>query len=231
MRGELVNGKSNWIAPVTISAAVMLCVAQWFVWSYAPVEMTMGPVQKIFYFHIGLAWWALFSFFAVFVASVGFLLKRSPVFDYWGGAACEIGVLFSGLALVLGMVWGRASWGVWWTWDPRLTTTLVMWFVYCGYLILRASGIGGERRAVVCAVVGIVAFVDVPLVFLSARMWRSIHPSVFKREGGGLEPEMLTAMFVCLAAFGLLWLALTALRARQLDTAEQLDALAREAAE
>ena len=114
---------------------------------------------------------------------------------------------------------------------PRLTTTLVMWFVYCAYLILRASGIGGERRAVVSAVVGIVAFLDVPLVFLSARMWRSIHPSVFKKTGGGLEPEMLTAMFVCLGAFGLLWLAVTGYRARQLAMDEKLEALARSSIE
>ncbi len=222
--------KTDWLAPVAVAAAAALCVAQYFVWVHAPVEMVMGPVQKIFYFHIGLAWWALFSFFATFVASVGVLARRSAACDQWAAASAEIGVLFSGLALVLGMVWGRASWGVWWTWDPRLTTTLVMWFVYCGYLILRASGIGGERRAVVSAVVGVVAFVDVPLVFLSARMWRSIHPSVFKREGGGLEPEMLTAMFVCLGAFGLLWLVMPALRARQIASAEALDAAAREAA-
>lgn len=226
-----MDKQANWIAPVGIAAAVMLCVMQYFVWVYAPVEATLGPVQKIFYFHIGLAWWALFSFFAVFAASIGFLVKRREGFDHWAAASAEVGVLFSGLALVLGMIWGRASWGVWWTWDPRLTTTLVMWFVYCGYLVLRASGIGGERRGVVSAVVGVVAFVDVPLVFLSARMWRSIHPSVFKREGGGLEPEMLTTMFVALAAFGLLWLAVTALRARQLRISDALDALAREAAQ
>lgn len=218
----------GWLAPVAVAAAVALCAAQYFVWVHAPVEMTMGPVQKIFYFHIALAWWALFSFFVVFAAGVGYLMRRSPGLDFWAGAAAEVGVLFSGLALVLGMLWGRAAWGVWWTWDPRLTTTLIMWFVYCGYLVLRASGIGGERRALVCAVVGIVAFVDVPLVFLSARMWRSIHPSVLGKTGGGLEPEMLTAMFVCLGAFGFLWLAMTGLRARQMRTLDALDALARQ---
>lgn len=222
-----MNKGPNWIAPVALAAALALCVAQYFIWFYAPVEATLGPVQKIFYPHIGLAWWALFSFFVVFAASIGLLVKRTPVFDRWGAAAAEVGVLFSGLALVLGMVWGKASWGVWWTWDPRLTTTLIMWFVYCAYLILRASGIGGERRATVSAVVGIIAFLDVPLVFFSARMWRSIHPSVFKKEGGGLEPEMLVTMFVCLAAFGLLWLAMTAFRARQIGMTERLDSVAR----
>lgn len=227
----MVNESNNWLTPAALVAALALGVANWFIWVYAPVEATMGPVQKIFYPHLGLAWWSLFSFLVVCVAGVAFLAKRTPFWDHLGGAACEVGVLFSGVTLILGMVWGKASWGVWWTWDPRLTTTLVMWFVYCGYLILRSSGIGGERRATVTAVVGIVAFLDVPLVFLSARMWRSIHPAVFKREGGGLEPEMLTTLFVTLAAFGVLWIVLTAVRTRQLDQAERLDAVARNAAD
>ena len=134
-------------------------------------------------------------------------------------------MIFCAMILISGPLWARKAWGVWWTWDPRLTTTLIMWFVYCAYLILRSSGLGDERRALICAVVGIVAFLDVPLVFLSARMWRSIHPAVFKREGGGLEPEMLTAVFVTLGAFGLLWICLVALRFRQFRVREKTDAL------
>lgn len=222
-----MNSRTNWLPFAAVACALAMAVSQWFIWVYAPVEETLGPVQKIFYFHLGLAWWALFSFFVVFVAGVLFLLKRTSRFDHLGGAAAEVGVLFAGLALVTGSVWGRASWGVWWTWDPRLTTTLIMWFVYCAYLILRASGIGEERRATVCAVVGIVAFLDVPLVFYSARMWRSIHPAVFAKQGGGLEPEMLTTLFVSLAAYGLLWLCVTTIRARQLAVGEKLDALAK----
>jgi len=94
------------------------------------------------------------------------------------------------LALVSGSIWGRAAWNVWWTWDPRLTTTLIMWFVYAGYLVLRGAGMAGERRAMVCAVLGVVAFLDVPLVFYSARIWRSVHPAVLASQGGGMEPEM-----------------------------------------
>ncbi|MBL3581212.1 cytochrome c biogenesis protein CcsA [Oleidesulfovibrio alaskensis] len=207
-------------------AGLALAVSQYFIFVYAPEEQTMGIVQKIFYIHLPLAWWALISFLAVFVASAMYLNKRTWFWDNLAGAAAEIGVLFSGLALVTGSVWGRHSWGVWWTWDPRLTTTLVMWFVYAGYLMLRSMGLARERRAVVCAVLGIVAFIDVPLVFFSARLWRSIHPSVFASRGGGLEPEMLTTAVVCVLCFGFLWYALTAIRTRQLADTDRLDSLA-----
>ena len=216
--------KGGWVAAAGLAAGPALAAAQYFIWFYAPVEQTMGLTQKIFYFHIACAWWSLISFFVLFAAGIGYLASRKPVWDRIGGAAGEIGVLLSTIALITGMLWARAAWGVWWTWDPRLTTTLIMWFVYCGYLVLRASGIGGERRSLVLAVVGIVAFLDVPLVFFSARMWRSIHPAVLASKGGGLEPEMLTAMLVMLGAFSLLWAALVGLRTRQMADSEAVDA-------
>jgi len=114
---------------------------------------------------------------------------------------------------------------VWWTWDPRLTTTLVMCFVYAGYLALRGLELPEQRRNTVCAVIGVVAFLDVPLVFVSARLWRSIHPAVFAAEGGGLEPEMRLTVLACVASFGLLWLTLTVLRARQLAVAAHIEHL------
>lgn len=193
---------------LAIASVLALVAGQWFIWAYAPIEETMGLVQKIFYIHMPLAWWSLVSFFVVFCASIRHLLTRSAGSDILAGAAAELGVLLSGLALVSGSIWGRAAWNVWWTWDPRLTTTLVMWFVYAGYLVLRGSGLGGERRAMVCAVLGVVAFLDVPLVFYSARIWRSVHPAVLASQGGGLEPEMWHAVLANLVAFGLLWLTL-----------------------
>ncbi|MBG0775623.1 MAG: cytochrome c biogenesis protein CcsA [Desulfovibrionaceae bacterium] len=218
--------RSNWIALSALAAAVAVAASHWFIWSYAPVEATMGPVQKIFYLHLPLAWWSMFSFFVVFCAGVAFLLRRDMAWDHLAAAAAEVGVLFSGLMLVTGMLWARKSWNVWWTWDPRLTTALIMWFVYAAYLIVRASGLPRERRATICAVLGVVAFLDVPLVFYSARLWRSIHPAVLASKGGGLEPEMKTTLFVCLGAWTFLWLALVALRARQKAMEARLDSLA-----
>ncbi|MFW6235362.1 MAG: cytochrome c biogenesis protein CcsA [Desulfovibrionales bacterium] len=206
-----------------IAAIVLMITAQYFIYVYAPLEETMGAVQKIFYSHLPLAWWALASFFVVFASSIVYLLRRESKWDLLAGGAAELGVLMSGLALVTGSVWARAAWNTWWTWDPRLTTTLIMWFVYSGYLVQRMTGSNREQRAMISAVIGIVAFIDVPLVFYSARLWRSIHPAVFASQGGGLEPEMWVAVFVSLAAWGMLWVLLLRIRVRQLRAGERID--------
>ena len=210
-----------------LAAAALSILAQYAIWFYAPVEESMGVVQKIFYTHMPLAWWSTVSFFVNFVASILYLVKRRDAYSRLAGAAAELGVLFSGLALITGMCWARPIWNVWWTWDPRLTTTLVMWFVYAAYLLLRASDVGGQRQDTVLAVLGVVAFLDVPLVFVSARYWRSIHPAVFGPQGGGMEPEMWWAMVANLLAMGFLWLALLLSRTKQLAAGASVAALVR----
>ena len=207
---------------LALLAALFLAVSQWFIWVYAPVEQTMGLVQKIFYLHLPLAWWSFICFFTVFVASVVVLATGKTAWDRLARAAAELGVLFSGLALVTGSLWGKPIWNTWWTWDPRLTTTLVMWFVYAAYLLIGQARIGGGRAFAVRAALGVVAFLDVPLVFYSARKWRSIHPTVFGSQGGGLEPEMWLAVVVSLVAMGLLWAVLLRLRCAQLRAQERL---------
>ncbi len=211
---------------LSVSTVLAFVAAQALIWFYAPMEATMGVVQKIFYMHMPMAGWSMVAFAMVFVASILYLLRRDPKWDRLAGAAAEIGVLFSGLALVTGMMWARPIWNVWWTWDPRLTTTLVMWFVYAAYLVLRASDMGPERRRLVCAVLGVAAFLDVPLVFVSARYWRSIHPAVLGAQGGGLEPEMLATLGAGLVAFGLLFTLLMRLRATQMALAARATACA-----
>ena len=217
--------RGSWTVTCALLAASALALCQWLIFMYAPVERSMGLVQKIFYLHLPLAWWALASFFVVFVASIAYLCSRRPQWDHLARAGAELGLLLAVLALLSGSIWARHSWGVWWTWDPRLTTTLVMCFIYAGYLALRGLELPQQRKSTICAVVGIVAFLDVPLVFVSARLWRSIHPAVFASKDGGLEPEMRVAVFACVASFGLLWLALTALRVRQLAHAARIEHL------
>ncbi len=209
-------------ALLALGGALALAVCQWLIFVYAPLERTMGLVQKILYLHLPMAWWGLVSFFVVFVAGIAYLRSRKPAWDFLAAAAAEIGVLLATLALLSGSIWARHSWGVWWTWDPRLTTTLVMWLLYMGCLILRAQDLSAERKAVICSVFGIVAFADVPLVFVSARLWRSIHPTVFASPGGGLDPQMRLTAIVCVLAFGLLWAALLGLRFRQYRQAARI---------
>lgn len=218
----------DWLPAVALAAGLAVAGSQWLIWYYAPVEQTMGLVQKIFYAHLPLAWWSLFSFFGVFVCGIIYLKTRAERWDLLAGALAEVGLLFATLALITGSIWARKSWNTWWTWDPRLTTTLVMWFIYAGYLLVRSMDLDKRRQATVCAVVGIVAFLDVPLVFLSARLWRSIHPAVFSK-GGGLEPEMATTVIVCVAAWTLMWLTLVTLRYRQMRQFAALEAQARDA--
>ncbi len=210
---------------IALISGLIMAICQWFIFVYAPTEAVMGIVQKIFYIHLPLAWWAFMSFFVTFVASIIYLRTRNTKWDALALAAAEVGVLCSGLAIITGSIWARHSWGVWWTWDPRLTTALIMWFVYMGYLILRSLDMPPGRNATIGAVVGIIAFIDVPLVFLSARLWRSIHPAVFASKGGGLDDAMKTTVFVCLFGFAFIWTSLIYIRKKQLEQSQELENL------
>lgn len=201
-----------------------LVLHQWMIWFYAPVAQS-GPVQKIFYMHLPCSWWALVSFFFVFFASGMYLLTRNDRYDRLAAASAEVGVLLATLALGTGSTWARAEWGHWWVWDPKLTTTLIMWYVYAGYLVLRASPVGGNRKAVICAVLGVVAFLDVPLVFFASKLWGSAHPDGLAREGGGMLVSMWYTVFAGLGAFGFVWGALLVSRIRQLGLRARLDAM------
>jgi len=187
------------------------------------VEAIMGAIQKIFYIHLPLAWWGLVSFGVTAVSGLLYLKKHDLKYDHIAHASAEIGLIFCTLTLITGMIWGRRSWGVWWTWDPRLTTALVLWFLYAGYMVLRNLDMPSPRRASICSVLGAIAFLDVPIVFFSARLWRSIHPAVFGAEGGGLEPEMLIGVLVSIASFGLFWIAMLLWKSRILGLKEKLE--------
>lgn len=203
---EKNTAAAPWLA---LLGGLALGLCQWLIFVYAPVEATLGPTQKIFYLHLPLAWWGLISFFVVFVASIAYLRSRQPYWDALAGSAAEVGLVLAVLSLVSGSIWARHSWGVWWTWDARLTTTLIMCFIYAGYLLIRGMDIQQSRKATIAAVVGIIAFVDVPLVFLSARLWSYIHPSSVS-----LDPAMRFTLMACVGSFALLWAGLLLCRFR-----------------
>ena len=213
------------VSLVAILGGLALAFCQWLIFVYAPEEQVMGLAQKIFYIHLPLAWWGLLSFVLSCVFGILYLTRRDLKYDMYGAASVEIGMLCCTLTLITGSIWGRHSWGVWWTWDPRLTTALILWFIYAGCMALRAMPMPETRRASLWSVVAIAGVLDVPLVFLSARLWRSIHPSVFANKGGGLEPEMAVAVIASVLCFGLIWAALLILRSRQLVLGSRLDAM------
>lgn len=202
---------------ICVLAGPAAAAGQLLAWRYAPVEATMGLTQKILYCHAPLAWWSLAAFLLAAVAGAMYLRTRRLFWDNLSLAAVESGLLFASLALITGMIWAKQAWGVWWTGDPRLTTFLVLWFMYAGCLVWRT--LGGEsgaergRKAALSAVLSIVACSNVPLVFLSTRLLHSAHPTVLGK-GGGLEPEMLITLLANLAALGLVWLAILLLRLR-----------------
>ncbi len=205
--------------------ALLMASAIYMVFIHAPVERVMGPIQKIFYFHLSCALVAFLSFLAAFVSGILYLIKKDLKWDILGVASVEIGLLFTTLVLITGVLWGRPVWNAWWTWDPRLTTSLILWFIYASYFILRSSVERQDKRAVFCAVLAIVGFVDVPIVFLSARLWRTIHPVVIRAGSIDMAPAMIAALLVSLAAFSGLWLLLLVQRIRTLALAARVQTL------
>ncbi len=193
---------------------ILLSIAAIFY--YAPVEQTMGIVQKIFYFHVASGWTGLFlAFGIVFVMSVLFLWKKKEIYDTWAYCSAEIGVLFTSLVLLTGPMWAKPIWNTYWTWDPRLTTTLILWLIYIGYLLLRNMISSPEKAARISAVYGIIGFVDVPIVYLSIRLWRTLHPEhvmIMSGENSGLDPRMFQVLILSLAAFTFLFFTLLLIR-------------------
>src|SRR6516162_9956587 len=181
----------------------------------APTEQTMGDVQRIFYYHVPSAWVAGVCFLVNFVASIAYILKRSSNADALAAASAEVGVVFCTIVLITGPIWARPVWGIWWTWDARLTTTLVLWLIYVSYLILRRYSTG-TQTSVLAAALAIFGFVDVPIVYMTIRWFRTQHPSpvIGGGESSGLAPEMLHAFLWNLLAFTCVGIVLMAVRYR-----------------
>lgn len=194
--------------------AVALLVGLWMALFYAPTELVEGNAQRIFYFHVPLAWTAYLAFFLVLVGSVGYLWKRDVRWDRLAACSAEIGLVLTTLVLITGSLWGKTVWGTWWSWDPRLTATLVLWFIYLGYGMVRQFTSSRERARRISAVLGIVGFVDVPIVHQSVVWWRSLHPDpvVLNANGPQLPGTMLAALMVNLLAFTLLFVYLLVTR-------------------
>ncbi|MDI6821297.1 MAG: cytochrome c biogenesis protein [Actinomycetota bacterium] len=187
---------------------IAILLAIYMVFIYAPIERKMGILQKIFYFHVSTAWIPYLAFLVVFLCSIVFLWRRDRRWDTIALCSAEVGLVIDALVLITGPIWAKPAWGVWWTWEPRLTTSLIMWLLYAGYLLLRRSVEEEMRRARFAAVYGIAAFISVPISFMSIRWWRTIHPLVIKPTSIELEPPMITALIVCLVAFTLFYFCL-----------------------
>lgn len=196
-----------------LSAGFVMLAALYAIFFYAPIEKTMGIVQKIFYLHVPAAFLAFFAFFITFIASIVYLCKKDLKWDRIAGCSVEIGVIFCTIVLITGPIWAKPVWNVWWTWDPRLTTTLILWFIYLAYLMLRGV-VGENQRANLSAVFGIIGFVNVPLTFLAIRLWRTIHPVVITPKGMNMSAPMKYTLILSLCGFGFLFFSLLVSRVK-----------------
>ncbi len=193
---------------------VVMCLALYMIFIYVPTEKVMGIVQKIFYFHVSLGLNTFLAFTIVFIYSVLYLVKKKDKYDIIAYAAAEVGVVFCSLVLITGPIWAKPIWGTWWTWDSRLTTTLILWFIFIAYLMLRANASSRTQRANFAAVYGIVGFIDVPIVYMSIHWWRTIHPVVIKASGIALATEMKNTLYISLIAITCVFFIFLRLRIR-----------------
>jgi heme exporter protein C len=215
-----------WLTAIALTAAMVA------IFLYVPTEKTEGPVQRIMYFHIPAAWLSFLAFFVVFCSSILFLWKKDREWDIYAHASAEIGVIFCSLVLITGPIWAKPIWGMWWVWDVRLTSTLILWLIYVGYLMLRGQTQAGSMRARYAAVLGIVGFLDIPLIHFSVLWWRAFHPQpkIITPEGfgKGMDPSMLTTLFISLAAFTLLYIVLMGQRVKIEKMKDEIDHLKKE---
>jgi heme exporter protein C len=212
------------------ASLVMLAVATYGIFFVAGPLAVQGDAARILYFHVPMAWVAFLAFFVVFGAGIAYLRTGNDRWDRLGRASAEVGVIFTTLVLITGAIWGYPIWGTWWSWDPKLTTTLILWFMYVAYLMVRsyAEPPRGPRFA---AIVGIVAFVDVPIVYLSSYWWRTLHPPPAIGPLAEQQPSssIVWILMLSLVAFTVFFAFLVRVRA-EIEDAESTYAASRDLA-
>jgi len=217
--------------------AALLVAATAMVFLYAPIEAVMGPVQKVFYFHVAAGWVGMLAFGLAAVAGIAYLRTKRRIWDVVGLSGVEIGLVFMLINIVTGSIWARPIWNTWWTWDPRLTTATIMELVYAAYLMLRGMNEDPDRRARYGAIYAIVGFVSVPLTFFSIRLTRTIHPVVIgsgdpSAEGTfDMTPKMLQTFMFSLLTFSFIFVTLLWHRIRLGKLADRVEELKMSAAE
>jgi heme exporter protein C len=213
------------------AVAILLVIASAYAAFFiAPEERTMGVIQRIFYFHVASAWAGFTAFFLCFIGNLLYVWKRAQKYDWLAVSGAEVGLAFTTVVLITGPIWAHPVWGIWWTWDARLTSTFVLWLLYVSYLLLRTLVEEPDRRALLSSLFGIFAFIDVPLVFGAIRWWRTQHPQpvIMGGQGSGLDPTMKSVFFFSALAMHVFMLFLIAERYALEKMQTETDFLARE---
>ncbi|MBV9690463.1 MAG: cytochrome c biogenesis protein CcsA [Ktedonobacteraceae bacterium] len=194
---------SSLILGVLSFAGMMMSI--WMIFLYAPTDAIQGQPQRIFYFHVPMAWIGMLGFIVLTIAGIVYLCSRDERWDWVARASAEVGAVFLTLALTLGSIWGKTTWGTWWTWDPKLTTALILWFIYIGYNMLRSYTGRTESGARAAAVFAIVGVIDVPIIYEATNWWRTLHPAAQVGVAGALPNAVVATLLVSLTTFTLLY--------------------------
>jgi heme exporter protein C len=225
---ETMSGRSNVVLLIALVAVtVMMFAANWMVFVYAPEEKVMGAVQRIFYFHVPSAIVTYLSVFVLLAGALGYLWTRDARWDNLSIAATETGLLFCSIVLITGPIWAKPAWGVWWTWEARLTTTLLLWIILAAAMMVRGYAENRDLGARMGAVLGIFAAIDIFFIKKAVEWWRGQHPIVFKPgEESSLDPKMRATFLFCIACLFLLYGVILALRYRQAELDDRVERLA-----
>ena len=225
----MLNTRRNLVWLTCLVAVALLVRNLYVILLVLPDEASQGPIFRIIFYHVPSAWTAFLSFFAAAACAALYLWRRDLRSDNWAVATTEVGLAYATVTLATGMIWGRIIWGIWWTWDPRLTSMLVCWLLYAAYLMLRRAIAEANERARIAAVFSIFACVDVPIVFFSIRWWRTQHPQPVVWGGGSMDPAYWSMLFLNWAPLLLLGGALAWLRAFQERGQREIEGLRRRA--
>ncbi len=212
------------LSPPLVAVAVLVSSLAVFMW--VPTDKALGISQRIFYYHVPAASTCFAAFIGAGLASAIFLKTRNEQWDHAAHAAAGVGMVYATIVLITGSIWARTAWGTWWTWDARLTTFLILWLIYAVYLLLRAFSQGNEMGPRYAAVLAIAGAVNIPLVMMATRLWRTIHPKVINNPQGGIQdPRMIATLVLSMVALFTLFLWLWALRMRMLRLGDRVELL------
>ena len=225
--GRGVLGKVSWLDGLFVLTAAAVLVDLYLIFLWVPTEAIQGPVQRIFYFHVASAWIGYLAFFLVLLFSIVHLKTRGRRWDNYAYSAAELGVVFTSVCLITGIVWAKPIFGVWWVWDARLTTTALLWLIYVGYLMVGAYAVSQGKASRLRAAVGILGFAVVPINYMSVRLWKTVHvePIIAGGDDAYMDSDMWFALWFSVAVFTLLFAFLMVVRVMMRENEDAIEEL------
>lgn len=211
--------KLNFSQIINVIHVIVWTITLYLIFVWSPVDTSIGITQKIFYFHVPIAWLGMIAVIGVGISSLIFLITKNYYWDDLAFSFAQTGMIFASLIIVTGALWAKPVWGVWWTWDPKLTTTVILWFIFSAYLLIRNLIEDKKRAALIGAIIALLGSIDAPLIYFASILWRTAHPELnigplADEENSGLPSSMLLTFFISLMAHTFLFSILVRMRLR-----------------